>query len=74
MDRLPTDTLIKRGIGVTLGLCTLCNSRVESVQHVFVELSFAREAITHLHLWWDKFPAHVGNVGELVKAVNSSGL
>ncbi|PWA40954.1 RNA-directed DNA polymerase, eukaryota, Reverse transcriptase zinc-binding domain protein [Artemisia annua] len=56
MNRLPTtDLLLQRKIAIPSTTCLLCNTSVESIQHLFLECPFA-DILWSLMLSWCKIP------------------
>ena len=65
-NRLPTlDNLSIRGVTLSSLECRSCNTKSESVDHVFAECSSARLVSAHLWRWVDWWPVNCRTVSEL---------
>ncbi|KAJ9562377.1 hypothetical protein OSB04_007537 [Centaurea solstitialis] len=72
--RLATrDNLQKRGVTITKGLCPLCMSTAENVDHVMVSCSITKIASAILSNWINWWPVNEFNIEDWWRKVQRSG-
>ncbi|XP_071700510.1 uncharacterized protein [Rutidosis leptorrhynchoides] len=71
--RLPVRVeLDKRGIDLDSVRCPVCNDGLETVEHVFVHCSFAKELWSRVFQWWNAGRSMYANLDEMFQGIHGS--